>query len=61
MSEYEDLHKRIMNESDMLVGCSNRMCVTDDIEELMILYEGAVHYAFQLFDLNLLRLRANEK
>lgn len=30
----EQKHKETMNSVDMLKGCINRMCVTDDMDEL---------------------------
>lgn len=37
------------NNYDMLKGCVNRIFVTDDKEELISLYGGALHYLSLLF------------
>ena len=34
----EKLRIRISNSVDMLMGCKNRMCITDDSNELVLLY-----------------------
>lgn len=52
-----NFRNRIYNEANMLEGCKNRMCVTDEVEELISLHAGAVHHAASLFELNLERLK----
>lgn len=52
-----NLRVQIENEAKMLVGCKNRMCITDDVEELARLHKGAVYHAGRLFELNLERLQ----
>lgn len=37
------------NNYDMLKGCVNRIFVTDDKEELISLYAGALHYLSLIF------------
>lgn len=55
------LRKHIDNEADMLLGCSNRLCVTDDKEELFTLHRGAVMHLVKLFNYNYERLERKEK
>lgn len=53
----QDLRRqKIENAYDMLRGCMNRMCITDDIYEFNSLYERADYYLKQLFELNKKRL-----
>ncbi len=42
---YQEAH----NNYDMLKGCVNRIFITDDKEELISLYVGALHYLSLLF------------
>ena len=51
------MRNRIYNKADMLEGCKNRMCVTDDEKELSRLYVGLNLYAADLFNMNLKRIR----
>lgn len=53
-------HKKILNESDMMKGNINRMCVTDDEAELANMYGYAVKRAAYLYMLNLERIRSKE-
>lgn len=53
---YADKIKEIRNKTDMLVGCKNRMCITDDREELAKLYMSLTLYAADLYRLNYDRL-----
>lgn len=53
---YIDKIKEISNKVDSLEGCKNRMCVTDDREELFKLFSFLVLYASDLYYLNLDRL-----
>lgn len=34
-------HKEMINKTDLLEGCVNRICVTDDYEEIISLYASA--------------------
>lgn len=52
-----NLKKQILNEADMLTGCKNRMCITDEEEELDRLYCGLGLYAANLYRMNLKRIR----
>ena len=52
-----NMRNRIYNKADMLEGCKNRMCVTDDEKELSRLYVGLNLYAADLFNMNLKRIR----
>lgn len=52
----DELRRKIQNESDMLIGCRNRMCVTDDENELAQLYISLNLYAANLYRMNLKRL-----
>lgn len=38
----EQKHKENMNNVDMLKGCINRMCVTDDVEECDRMFSSAI-------------------
>lgn len=42
-------YQEASNNYDMLKGCVNRIFVTDDKEELISLYGGALHYLSLLF------------
>lgn len=55
-----ELHKKILNEADMLNGCKNRMCITDDEGELSQLYISLNLYASNLFQMNLRRIRCKQ-
>lgn len=48
--------KEIKNKADMMTGCENRMCVTDDREELFKMYAYLTLYATDLYRLNRERL-----
>lgn len=48
--------QQIENAYDMLRGCMNRMCITDDVYEFESLYKSADIYLKQLFELNKKRL-----
>ena len=52
-----------MNETDMLKGDINRMCVTDDLKELKLEYEHAKKRLDSIFEYRkyLLELKENEK
>lgn len=52
----EELINKIQNESDMLIGCRNRMCVTDDKNELVRVYAGLISRASNLYNMNLIRI-----
>lgn len=49
---YADKIKEIQNKTDMMVGCRNRMCITDDRDELLSLYASLSLYAAELYRLN---------
>lgn len=53
---YGDKIKEIQNKTDMMEGCKNRMCITDDREELLGLYAALTLYAAELYRLNSERL-----
>lgn len=53
---YADKIKEIRNKTDMMVGCKNRMCITDDKDELLSLYASLTLYAAELYCLNCERL-----
>lgn len=53
---YADKIKEIHNKTDMMVGCKNRMCITDDRDELLSLYASLTLYAAELYRLNHERL-----
>ena len=42
-------YQEASNNYDMLKGCVNRIFVTDDKDELVSLYAGALHYLSLLF------------
>lgn len=56
-----NFRKQICNEADMLEGCKNRMCVTDDEKELSRLYVSLNLYAANLFQMNLKRIRSQDQ
>lgn len=55
----ENIRKQIQNTTSMLEGCKNRMCITDDENELSQLYNSLNLYAADLFRENLKRIRCN--
>ena len=52
----KDELQRIQIEEDMLKGNINRMCVTDDIDELNSMVKYAMKRIQKIFDVNLERL-----
>ncbi len=54
------LKQRISNVADMLNGCKNRMCITDDEDELSQLYVSLNLYESNLFQMNLRRIRCKQ-
>lgn len=52
----EELNKQIYVKSELLVCCRNRMCVTDNEEELVRMYVSLNSYANELYRLNYRRL-----
>lgn len=60
MDDEFEIRKRILNEADMLEGCKNRMCITDDENELSRLYISLNLYAANLYQMNLNRIRNNQ-
>ncbi|WP_343250597.1 hypothetical protein [Diplocloster hominis] len=53
---YADKIKEIRSNTNMLEGCKNRMCITDEREELLNLYASLTLYAAELYRLNRERL-----
>lgn len=43
--------KKVYNEEDMLKGCINRMCVTDDVIECRVMYESALNRLLNIYEL----------
>ncbi|MBC5712494.1 hypothetical protein H8S75_31830 [Hungatella sp. L12] len=56
----KNFRNQILNEADMLEGCRNRMCITDDEQELERLYCGLGLRAANLYHMNLRRIREME-
>lgn len=48
----EQKHKETMNSVDMLKGCINRMCVTDDFDELRRMLTSAMCGLSDLYVVN---------
>lgn len=57
---YLDKGKEIVRKTKMLEGCMNRMCITDDSDELSRLHSSLVLYASDLYRLNRNRLYIEE-
>lgn len=53
----EQKHKETMNSVDMLEGSINRMCVTDDLNELRDRYTSAMLSLTELYNVNRQKLR----
>lgn len=53
----EQKHKETMNSVDMLKGSINRMCVTDDMNELRERYTSAMLSLTDLYNVNRQKLR----
>lgn len=53
---YADKIKEIRNKTKMMEGCKNRMCITDDRDELLSLYASLTLYTAELYRLNHERL-----
>lgn len=53
----EQKHKETMNSVDMLVGSINRMCVTNDLNELRERYTSAMLSLTNLYNVNHQKLR----
>lgn len=60
MENYAEKTKKILSKSKLLEGCNNRMCVTEDDEELRRLYACLTLYAAELYHLNRERLYLEE-
>lgn len=43
-------HKEMLNQTDLLKGSINRICITDDIEELFQMYRSAQYRLNTIFD-----------
>lgn len=52
----EKKHRETMNSVDLLKGCINRMCVTDDLDELDKRFIGAVCMLSDLYAVNKKRI-----
>ena len=48
------------NNIDMLIGCKNRICVTDDVKELLSLVYSASYYINLLAQSRYLELKERE-
>lgn len=53
----EQKHKETMNSVDMLEGSINRMCVTDDLNELRDRFTSAMLSLTELYNVNRQKLR----
>lgn len=53
---YADKIKEIRNKIDMMEGCKNRMCITDDRDELLNLHASLTLDTAELYRLNRERL-----
>ena len=51
---------QIYNSENMLKGCINRMCVTDDIVEFSRMYNSAISHLSNIFKVNYNRLTETE-
>lgn len=60
LESYADKIKEIRNKGDMMVGCMNRMSLTDDREELFNMYAYLTLYAVDLYRLHCRRLFISE-
>lgn len=45
----DEKRQKLLNASDMLKGNINRMCVTDDLEELSRQHKVAMHWLNEIF------------
>lgn len=57
---YVNKVNEVLNKADELDGCKNRMCITDDRDELFKLYAFLTLYAADLYRLNCQRLYIGE-
>ncbi len=53
----EQKHRETMNSVDMLKGLINRMCVTDDMDELIDLFTSAILDLVVLYTVNRKKLK----
>lgn len=49
------------NAIGMLIGCKNRLCITDDVVELLVLVASATQYIHLLAQSRYLELKDGEK
>lgn len=50
------MNREMQDKVDMLEGCKNRMCITDDRAELLSLYGNLILHATDLYNLNQKRI-----
>ena len=53
--------QELYNISDMLIGCKNRIFVSDDPKEIAYLYHSAIHYLSVIYKENLDRAYAAQE
>lgn len=58
--EYANKVKEVLNKAEYMQGCKNRMCITDDPDELMCIYTHLTLFAADLYRLNCERLQIIE-
>ncbi len=56
----DELYK-IRNEREMLDGCLNRMCVTDDKDEFIMMYQSAVNRIIRISEICTERFTESEE
>lgn len=57
----QKLRKELYNETDMLQGNINRMCVTDDVKELISMFKVVSKRIDKIFELNYERLKGENE
>lgn len=45
-------HKEIVNKGDMLKGCVNRMCVSNNIDEINRMLTASILYLTEIYNVN---------
>lgn len=50
------MNREMQDKVDMIEGCKNRMCITDDRDELLSLYGNLILHATDLYNLNQKRI-----
>ena len=53
--------QELYNMSDMLIGCKNRIFVSDDVKEIAYMYYSAIHYLSIIYKENLDRAYAAQE